>query len=230
MGLSIFVGFFVQTVIGFAAPLIALPILTRLIGIQGAVGLVSIFLLLFSITMTQKTWRDIDRKVVVELALGGVFGVFIGVYALRYGNPIVINKLLGLFILFYVLHQFYSKKKIKGFQRFGWVFGFIAGIFSGMFSSGSPFYVSYIYNKLDKPAVIRATIIGALAVTNILRFLLLIYEKIINVHIFTLALFMLPGFVLALFLGQRMYKKLNEDIFKKVVMAFLVISSISLLV
>lgn len=230
IGCSIFAGFLVQAVIGFAAPLIALPVLTRILGIQSAVGLISIFLLLFSIVMTMKNWKEISWKVVGELSIGGVFGVFLGVYFLRFGNPVILNKLLGVFILFYVIHHLFSKKKINQFQKFGWLFGFIAGIFSGMFSSGSPFYVTYIYNKIDKSRVIRATIIGALGVSNSLRFILLLYERIINFHIFSLALFALPFFILALFLGQFLSRKINENLFEKIILGVLIISAVSLVI
>ncbi len=226
--LSLSLGFFVQTVIGFAAPLIALPILTRLLGLQAAVGLISIYLLLFSIVMTRRHWHEMDRRTVLELSGGGIVGIFIGVWVLQYGSPVVLNKLLGVFILFYVAHQFIGKAKVKQFQKFGWIFGLFAGLFSGLFSSGSPFYVTYIYNKLSQPNVIRATIIGSLGIGNTLRFALLTLNGTINAHIASLAFVVLPGFLLAVWLGQKAHSKLDDVAFKRIVMAFLVLSGISL--
>ena len=189
----------------------------------------SIYLLFFSLVMVYKNWKSIDRKLVLELSVGTTIGVFLGVYILRFGDPLILNKLLGIIILGYIFYHIYSKKKVSWMTRFGWLFGFFGGIFSGLASSGGPFFVSYIYNKINKPAIVRATVIGVLGINNILRFFLLYASGLIQTKLLLLALYVSPFFILSLFVGQMAYGKLNNYIFEILLFVFLGFSAISLL-
>ena len=48
------IGFYIQTVAGFAAALVTLPIILKVLNIQEAVALMSIFFFLFSIILIYK--------------------------------------------------------------------------------------------------------------------------------------------------------------------------------
>lgn len=229
IGISIFVGFLVQSVLGFAATIVTAPMLTGFFGIKYAISFMSIFLLLFSIVMVYVNRKFINRRAVFELSIGSFFGVILGVYILQYGDPLILNKLLGFFILFYVIYHMASKKKIKKISGFGWVFGFFGGIFSGLFSSGGPFIVTYLHNRLDNQNVIRGSVIGVLAISNVLRFILLLHGGLITSSMIPQALFSLPFFIAALVLGQFLYKKINAKLFERLIMIFLVLTSLSLI-
>lgn len=53
-GIGIGVGFYIQTVVGFAASLFAIPLLLAVLPMQQAIALMSVFLLLFSIILVYK--------------------------------------------------------------------------------------------------------------------------------------------------------------------------------
>lgn len=224
------IGFYIQTVAGFAAALVTLPIILKVLNIQEAVALMSIFFFLFSIILIYKNWKLINRKVVIEMSIGIVIGLFLGIWILKFGNPIVLMKALGIFILLFVGHSYFKKKKIKIIRKLGILFGFVGGIFSGLFSTGGPIFVVYTYSKLDKPDIVRATIIGTIGITNFLRVPLLIFSDILTIDIFLISLYVLPFFLLALFLGHKTYHKINEKTLINVLMILLTLSGISLIV
>jgi len=223
-------GFFVQTVAGFAGGLFALPIILQVIPMQEAVAYLSVFLCLFSILLVYKTWPEIDKKTVKELSLGIVVGLAVGVIILKLGSPDILKRLLGVFILLFVGYHFLKKKKIRIPGGSGLFFGLAGGVFSGMFSAGGPTYVMYVYNKIDGAAVFRATLIGILSITNILRLPMLVVSDILTVDILTNSLMILPFFVLALFFGNKLYTKINAHTFKNILMILLVVSGLSLLI
>jgi len=223
-------GFFVQTVAGFAGGLFALPILLQVIPMQEAVAYLSVFLCIFSILLVHKTWPQIDKKTVKELAAGIIVGLAAGVFILKAGSPIVLKRLLGVFILMFVGYHCLKKRKIKLSGRLGVLFGVAGGVFSGMFSAGGPTYVMYVYNKIDGAAVFRATLIGILSITNILRVPMLVVSDILTTDILLHSLYILPFFILALILGNRLYKKIHAHAFKNILMILLVVSAISLLI
>lgn len=227
---GISLGFFIQTVAGFAGGLFALPIILQVIPMQEAVAYLSVFLCLFSILLVYRNWNNIDKKTVQELGVGIIVGLAAGVGILKMGSPLILKRLLGVFILLFVAYHFLKKKKLNFPGRWGILFGLAGGVFSGMFSAGGPTYVMYVYNRIDGAAVFRATLIGILSITNILRLPMLVVSDILTTDILLTSLYIAPAFALALFLGNRLYKKINEHAFKNILMILLVVSGISLLI
>ena len=227
---GISLGFFIQTVAGFAGGLFALPIILQVIPMQEAVAYLSVFLCLFSILLVYRNWNNIDKKTVQELGVGIIVGLAAGVGILKMGSPLILKRLLGVFILLFVAYHFLKKKKLNLPGRWGILFGLAGGVFSGMFSAGGPTYVMYVYNRIDGAAVFRATLIGILSITNILRLPMLVVSDILTTDILLTSLYIAPAFALALFLGNRLYKKINEHAFKNILMILLVVSGISLLI
>lgn len=222
-------GFYVQTVIGFAAALVALPIIINVFNIQESVALMSIFFFMFSIILIYKNWKLINKKTILEMSIGLIPGLLLGIYILKFGSPIILKKALGIFVILFVGYSFIKKKKIEFFKKIGPLFGFIGGTFSGLFSTGGPPIVFYIYNKLDKSNIIRGTIIGTLGMTDFLRFPLLIFSGILTYDILLMSLYVLPFFLLSLYLGQKTYHRINKNVFKNVLMIFLILSGIALI-
>ena len=226
---GVFLGFFVQTIIGFAATAIALPILVFAMGLKQSIALMAIYLFAFSIILIWKNWKQIDRKVFSELLVPGALGLAIGTYFLAYGNAVILKKALGIFVIIIVFYSFFSKNKIRAFNRFGHVFGFAGGLFSGLFNTGGPVYATYIGNKLDNPKIVRATIIGLLTVSNFLRIPFLVYGGVITYDLLLKAIFMTPFFLFSIYLGHKFFNKLNDAMFKNIFMFFLFLSGLSLL-
>ncbi|HEY4628643.1 MAG TPA: sulfite exporter TauE/SafE family protein, partial [Flavobacterium sp.] len=65
---------------------------------------------------------------------------------------------------------------------------------------------------------------------TMMRIPVLIFEGILTVGKLYNSLYVFPFFILALFLGNKVYLKLNEVLFKKIMLALLFISGIMLMV
>jgi uncharacterized membrane protein YfcA len=126
--IGIFIGFYVQTVIGFAGSLMALPILLLAMELPDAIAYISIFYFFSSVFLMTKEWKNIDREVILKLAITSVIGVIIGILVLTFSKPIILKRGLGVFVLLYVTYVLWDKKKIKlnktGFVSFGVMAGF----------------------------------------------------------------------------------------------------------
>jgi hypothetical protein len=219
--LGIFVGFYVQTVVGFAGSLMALPILLLGMDLPNAIAYISIFYLFSSAFLITKEWHNIDKTIILKLAITSVIGVILGIVVLTFSKPIVLKKALGVFILIYVAYVSFGKKKVE-LNKGGIIsFGVLAGFFSGVFSTGGPLYVMCIENTVREVKAFRATMIGVLGLVTITRVPALAVSGILNFNHLKMSLIVFPVFLFAQFLGKRTFKKIDEKAFKRFLMILL---------
>ncbi|WP_405567271.1 sulfite exporter TauE/SafE family protein [Polaribacter sp. Asnod6-C07] len=228
ISLGIFLGFFIQTIIGFSGALVALPILLISIALPEAISYISIFYFLSSIYLVQKEWTNIDKKVIVKLALTSIIGLAAGISILNYGNLIFLKKVLGIFIILYVIYSYFSKGKIKKSSFLEYVLGIFGGFFSGLFSTGGPLFVIVVKNATKDIKTFRATMFGVLGLVSIIRVPLIAFSGILKLNHLYYALFIMPFFLLSIFLGKKMYSKLNEQLIKNCVLVALLFSGLML--
>lgn len=169
LGIAIFCGFFVQTVVGFAGALIALPILLISLKLPDAIAYISIFYLFSSISLVYKEWKNIDKSVIGKLSIPSIIGVSVGIFALIYSQPIILKRALGVFILIYVAYVVIGKIDLKLGNKGIMLFGVVGEFFSGVFSTGGPLYVIAIKNSVEEVKIFRATMIGVSALITIVR-------------------------------------------------------------
>ncbi|TDE00645.1 sulfite exporter TauE/SafE family protein [Flavobacterium sandaracinum] len=228
--IGIFLGFFIQTISGFAGALVALPFLLLVMPLTEAVSYISIFYSLSSPIYFYKEWKNMDKPLLKKLALTSFFGILIGSIVLIYGQPILLKKALGLFIILFVLNSLITKNK----QPFGFkiqsILGLLGGFFSGVFSTGGPLYAIIIKNKTDDVKVFRATMFGILGLVSMMRIAVLVFEGILTATELHNSLYVLPFFIAALILGNMVYLKLNEGFLKKLILGLLFISGTVLLI
>ncbi|MDP2624588.1 MAG: sulfite exporter TauE/SafE family protein [Candidatus Peregrinibacteria bacterium] len=230
LALAIGLGFFVQTVAGFAAGLLALPIILLVYDLPEAIAFLSVFLAAFSVIQIAKNHKDIDRETLFELGIGIVFGVMGGVYLLKYGDPQILTKILGLMLVLYVINTQIKKESFKLFPGAGIAFGLVSGVFSGLYASGGPIIIAYLYNKIKRSKVLRGTTIGVLAIPNMTRLPILIQQDILTYDLFKASLYIFPFFLISMGMGQLIYDKINEVTFKKILLAILLIEGILLII
>ena len=229
LGTAIFCGFFVQTVVGFAGSLIALPILLIGLKLPDAIAYISIFYLFSSIFLVYKEWSNIDRNVILRLGWASAVGVILGIVVLTYSKPIILKKALGVFILLYVAYVLFGKKDLKLGKKRTAFFGVMGGFFAGIFSTGGPLYVIAVKNTVEEAKIFRATMVGVLAVVTAVRIPSLAIGGVLNANHIKISLFILPVFFLAQFLGGRLFLKINEQLFKKVLLVLLCLSGTALI-
>lgn len=226
--LGIFLGFFIQTIIGFSGALVALPILLISIALPEAISYISIFYFLSSIYLVKKEWKDIDKKVILKLAFTSIIGLIAGISILNFGNLIFLKKVLGIFIILYVTYSYFFKGKIKKSSLLEYILGVFGGFFSGLFSTGGPLFVIVVKNATTDIKTFRATMFGVLGLVSVIRVPLIAYSGILKLNHLYYSLFIMPFFFLAIFLGKKMYLKLNEALIKNCVLVALLLSGLML--
>ena len=90
--IAVFVGFFAQTVVGFGAGIIALPILLLVLELKESVAVMSVYFFIFSAYLIVKEWKNIHKKSVLDILLGVAIGVGIGVFLLGILNTTLLKN------------------------------------------------------------------------------------------------------------------------------------------
>lgn len=229
LGIAIFCGFFVQTLIGFSGSLIALPILLLAVKLPDAIAFISIFYLFSSIFMVHREWRNIDKDTILRLTLTSIIGVVLGIVVLTYSKPVILQTGLGIFILLYVGYVFLGKTGVALGRKANWAIGVMGGFFSGVFSAGGPLYVISVKNSVHEAKTFRATMIGILAMVTVIRIPALSISGVLGLYHVKMSLVILPVFFLAQFLGTKLFPKINEGQFKKILLFLLCLSGIALI-
>jgi uncharacterized membrane protein YfcA len=229
LSIAIFCGFFVQTLVGFAGSLVALPILLFAVKLPDAIAFVSIFYLFSSSYMVYKEWNNIDKSAILRLTFASLIGVTLGIIVLTYSKPVVLQTGLGVFILLYVAYTLFAKKQVIMGRKLSWSFGVMGGFFAGVFSTGGPLYVISVKNTVKEAKAFRATMIGVLALITIIRIPALSIGGVLNLQHLQMSLMVLPVFVLAQFLGIKLFPKINEVQFKNILLVILSLSGLALI-
>lgn len=229
LAIAIFCGFFVQSLVGFAGSLVALPILLFAVKLPDAIAYVSIFYLFSSSYMVYKEWRNIDKNTIVRLTVASLIGVVLGIVVLTYSKPVILQTGLGVFILLYVGYVLLGKKELTLGKKANWTFGVMGGFFSGVFSTGGPLYVISVKNTVKEAKTFRATMIGVLALITLIRIPALSISGALNFQHVQMCLIVLPVFFLAQFLGIKFFPKINEVQFKRILLVILSLSGLALI-
>ena len=228
IALGIFLGFFIQTVVGFAGALVALPVLLIAVTLPDAIAYISIFYFLSSTYFVVKEWHNMDRKLIAKLTISSIIGVGVGIWILSYAKPLILKKSLGIFIIAYVIYSLFTNKKFKTSSISEYGFGFLGGLFSGLFSTGGPLYVIIVKNTVVDIKTFRATMFGILGLVSVVRLPMISIGGILTWNHLYNAMFILPVFLLAIVLGKKLYSKVNDELLKKSILILLFISGIVL--
>ncbi|MBR9700198.1 TSUP family transporter [Candidatus Woesearchaeota archaeon] len=226
--IAVFIGFFVQGILGFGGGLVAMPLLVISLSVVDSVAVLSGLMAVHSVWFTYTLRRKTEWKIALPLGLGGILGIIVGVALLLLSPPLLLRKLLGAYLLLYIGYYFWSAHKFRIAKGSSIIFGFIGGIFSGLFANGGPFYATYIHHAIKKADIIRATIFGALVWGNVLRFLMLIIAGSYTQPLIWSVVLALPVFIVAGLLARSIAKRINQKAFEGMVLVVLIISGLLL--
>src|SRR5437763_1876442 len=120
---GIFLGFFAQSVVGFAASLVSFPFLLKVYTLPEAAAFLSLYFVFFSLIVGYKNRHDINKKIILELIPGVIIGFPLGIYLLKVLDPVFLERLLGIFLVVYVAQHLISKRKIQFPRHVGPVVG-----------------------------------------------------------------------------------------------------------
>jgi uncharacterized membrane protein YfcA len=223
---------FVQGLSGFAFSLVALAfwvwlVPPHLIGPMAVVGAFIGQLLAF-----RTLALGFNLRRLAPLLLGGIIGVPLGVFALTHIDPVWFKGAVGLFLVIYASLALAS----RDLPRIAWgggaadaAVGLFAGAMGGLGGmAGSPPALWGIlrgWSRDERRAVVQAFSVAMHVIT------LTIYAStgILTVEVGWKCLLVAPAMLIPTFIGQRLYQRVSERAFTRIVLILLAASGLAML-
>jgi uncharacterized membrane protein YfcA len=230
--LATFAGAFVAGLTGFAFGLIAASLwLFILTPAQTAIMIIA-FGLVVQVFSVWKLRLPVDARRLAPFILGAALGVPLGVAVLTFSNPAHVRAGIGAFLVAYSLYGLF--RPAIGPVTFGGAaadagVGFLNGILSGVSGLSGVFVTIWAglrcWPKDQQRAVFQPFIIATFLMTAAW----LVGRGAVDTTIAWLFLAGLPVLLLGTFLGMKLYGRLDEATFRKLVLVLLLISGVALM-
>lgn len=219
-----------QTVVGFGAPLISMPFMIVWLGAKTATPLSALVGLLTSVFVLIYYRSHFNLQAVIKLLAAAVIGVPVGTYLLNLVDARSLKILLGVIVIGYALYSLASPKlpKLQG-KFWEYVFGFFAGIMGGALNTSGPIVVIYASFKQWKPEEFRSNLQGFFIVTNIVIMVSHYLSGNLDSQFAANVGWAIGGMLVAIVVGLVISSRVNEKIFRTLVIIVLIASGIQLL-
>ncbi len=228
--LIIFLAAFLQGLSGFGFQLVAIPLLSLFINIKEAIPLAALCGYLVNIYLIISLRQHIKIFSLRRLIVGATIGIPIGAYFLASADPIIVERFLGVFIIFFVLLNHFKIIKQVGLNvNWGYVFGLISGILGGAFNTNGPPIIVYFYLQGMKKEELKASITGYFIFTSSLIVLSHLISGVATVNTYITFAKFIPVVLIGIIAGNAVFKRIDSSVYNFVILIILLLLGISLL-
>jgi len=222
----------VRSAIGFGMGLIAMPLLGFVIELQTASPLINLLAVCMSLIIVWREVRTVDWHSVRSLGAGLLLGIPAGVLLLaRAPKEPILNTLACLVILFALFRLVWRRPLPLRTNAAGdLVLGFLSGSFSAAFGIGGPPLIVYAMLRDWEPRTFRATL-HALALVS--GFFVVTGHAVAGLWTSDLLRLFgmgVPVMLLGLFLGRKLNRVLDREVFRTAVYGVLLVLGILLFI
>lgn len=235
-GVVVFLTNVIQCVTGFAGTVLAMPFSVLLVGFDVAKPILNLLGLLASVYVVAVCFRHIRRKELAVIVGVMAAGMAAGMYLKRFftGDPTLLYRTLGLIVIAFAVMNaalFFTKREnVRLPAPLSVLLLVAAGVVHGMFVCGGPLLVTYASGRIRQRDAFRGTISAAWILLNGILFVSDMVGGAFTPHTVKLSLVAVPILALAVFIGDRIAKKLDRRVFLILTYILMLVSGISLLI
>ncbi|MCY3567347.1 MAG: sulfite exporter TauE/SafE family protein [Chloroflexi bacterium] len=229
--LMLFLGSTALSATGFGIGMVAIPGLLFVLEPQTAVVVLNTIALSIEAWIVAQARKDLPLREIMPVVLAGAVGVPLGVYILKFAEPSAMR--IGVSILVLGLAAIAPLKFQRDF-RYSRVVGMLAGLFVGIvlpaFGVGGPLVTLFLLTRNWQRQSVRAGMALYLLVLDVFGVAGYAIAGLYSVERLTLISFMILPMLAGLALGTVLLDRMSERVFRYVVVAIILSSSLLLLV
>jgi uncharacterized membrane protein YfcA len=229
--------FFLKGLTGFGAGIVLVPLGALLIGVKEAVLLIGVLDLISNAWLYQPQKKHLRDPFLISMTVFMILGVGIGVFILNFISADELNTLFALILiplgLWMVLATMFRLRVLQintapeQASRFDQSMAFISGWMGGLSGLTGPILAWYLNTRYSKQ-VFRDIMIPLLLVSACARVILYTAIGAFDAGIIPVVLIAIPGLVIGVWLGNRLFFKVSQKWFNRIVGTIISISGIKL--
>lgn len=229
--LVMFFATFVQGSAGFGMALVSMPLLVGVLGVRTATPLVALLGSATEIIMLVRYREAFNWRAVARLSAASLVGIPLGVVLLGRLDEQIVTTALGVVIIGYAIYALAGPALPQLAHRaWAYSFGFVAGLLSGAYNTSGPAVVMYGSCRRWLPAEFKSNLQGFFLFNSVM--VLLVHGLSGNFtpvvwHNFLLGM---PTAVLGLLAGFCLDRRLNPQLFRRIVLVLLLVLGVRLLI
>jgi uncharacterized protein len=221
-----------ESIFGFGGGLISIPLLSIFLDVKDSVTLILIFQFFMGLLIIG-SYKHIAWKTLLPMTITLVFGTILGTYLLSTVSDSFLRIFFAFTIFAFLLRMLFFnglefiKKKMKTWSA---ISGFLGGLLQGIIGISGPLLTMYLLVALPKKSEFRAALIYLFFITSIIRVIISYTEGLFNQTVTTLALTIIPFFLLAIYAGHHIHKRIDEKYYRIAVYIILFVSAVLMLI
>jgi len=217
---------------GFGYALLAVATLPFFISVKVAVPMIALQVPIYNAILIYGLRRHLSMRITLPIVIGLVLGLPIGAHLLRILSEETIRKLLGAVIL---LHSLGSIRKnpsgapLLHSDRWGLPAGFLSGVIGGAIIAAGPIVVAYLTLRgFDKERTKATFLVWATAQT-VLLIPFYAVSGLLTGQVLRWGLITMPFVGLGIFFGVKIFDRLEQRLFYRLIVILLTIMGLRLL-
>jgi len=222
--LIVFLAIFTQSLTGFGLALVSMPLLTALLGVKSAAPVVAVFALVAELALVIYYRSALELGIVWRLAVASVFGIPLGVFALKHVDEQLVMRVLGVVVGGYALYALFNFR-LPALQRRIWAYGagFLAGVLGGAYNTSGPPVIIYGNCRRWPRDVFKSNLQGFFVLNSAIVLFSHLTAGNLTPLVWRYSLVALPAVALGMWTGVRMDRRLDPDTFRKIVLGLLLV-------
>jgi len=213
----------VQGVIGFGFALISVPVLSSFIPITTVVPAIVCFSTISNLLIIHKSIKYVVFKKIILMLVFGILGIPLGVYFLKYTNPILLKTSAGVLVITTGLLMMRGyKQKFKSEKISYSIAGLTSGVLNGSLSLSGPPIAFFLSNEGYDKVEFRANLTFYGIITNIIAISIYFNTGMLGENVLKVVLGGLISLILGTYVGILVAKKIPNNTFKNLVLIMLI--------
>ena len=219
--------------LGGSMTLISIPLMTIVMPLNEALGIVLPILIFSDFIATYKYRKEFDLSTLKLMVPFAAIGVVIGSLTFSYFSEELLKFIIGLMGFLFAGHYFFLKKNKEAKSEKNFLKGGICSTISGFTSfcvhaGGTPLSVYLLPLRIEKSKYVGTRVLYFTFV-NLVKLPIYIYLSMINLNNLKISFFLMPLVVIGVLIGYYLVKVIEEKLFYNIIYVLIFLSSSKLI-
>jgi uncharacterized membrane protein YfcA len=219
---------FTQSLSGFGSALVAIPVLMPLLdtgpGVQRAVPLMVLVAGTLQLVLLFRLRASLNLRAVWRLALPSLLAVYPGMRLAALAPRRVVLTALGVLVTAYALYAL-ARPKLPRLRSKWWAYlaGVLSGLLGGAYGTNGPPVIVYGSCVRWSPSEFKSNLQGFFTINNLMILASHWWDGNLTPQIFKYYGASLPSIALGILAAAMLEKKINPNLFRKIILCLLIL-------